>query len=75
MSCELELRPSRRFLPARAAAWIAGVLLTLAASLRCGPIAVADADAQPKPARFLREWGKQGSEPGEFHFPIGIAIN
>ena len=25
--------------------------------------------------RFLGEWGKEGSEPGEFHFPIGIAIN
>ncbi len=25
--------------------------------------------------RFLIEWGKKGSEPGEFHFPIGIAIN
>ena len=25
--------------------------------------------------RFLREWGEEGSEPGEFHFPIGIAIN
>src|SRR3954453_633766 len=25
--------------------------------------------------RFLGEWGKKGSEPGEFHFPIGIAIN
>src|SRR5262249_5619065 len=25
--------------------------------------------------RFLCEWGKLGSEPGEFHFPIGIAIN
>jgi DNA-binding beta-propeller fold protein YncE len=23
----------------------------------------------------LREWGEEGSEPGEFHFPIGIAIN
>lgn len=25
--------------------------------------------------RFLAEWGEEGSEPGEFHFPIGIAIN
>jgi sugar lactone lactonase YvrE len=24
---------------------------------------------------FEREWGKQGSAPGDFHFPIGIAIN
>jgi sugar lactone lactonase YvrE len=27
----------------------------------------------PKP-RFLLTWGKQGAEPGEFYFPIGIAI-
>lgn len=25
--------------------------------------------------RFVLEWGEQGSEPGDFHFPIGIAIN
>jgi tripartite motif-containing protein 71 len=25
--------------------------------------------------RFLLSWGKEGTEPGEFHFPIGIAIN
>jgi acetyl esterase/lipase/DNA-binding beta-propeller fold protein YncE len=25
--------------------------------------------------RFLAQWGSEGSEPGEFHFPIGIAIN
>jgi sugar lactone lactonase YvrE len=27
------------------------------------------------PVRFLTEWGKQGTEPGEFDLPIGIAIN
>jgi DNA-binding beta-propeller fold protein YncE len=31
--------------------------------------------ADPGPVRFLAEWGKKGSEPGEFHFPIGIAVN
>ncbi len=25
--------------------------------------------------RFLLSWGKQGAKPGEFHFPIGIAVN
>src|SRR4051812_16916780 len=30
---------------------------------------------EPAPIRFLREWGHRGKEPGEFHFPIGIAIN
>jgi DNA-binding beta-propeller fold protein YncE len=27
------------------------------------------------PARFLLQWGNQGSGPGEFHFPIGIALD
>jgi sugar lactone lactonase YvrE len=33
--------------------------------------------AQPKVSapRFVAEWGKKGPGPGEFHFPIGIAIN
>ncbi len=41
------------------------------------PTAQAPAAAQSKPGavRFLKEWGSQGTEPGEFHFPIGIAIN
>jgi sugar lactone lactonase YvrE len=32
--------------------------------------------AEPKlpKARFLLTWGKRGSQPGEFYFPIGIAI-
>jgi DNA-binding beta-propeller fold protein YncE len=25
--------------------------------------------------RFLGEWGRQGAAPGEFRFPIGIAVN
>lgn len=38
----------------------------------------AGGDAPPKdtaPAKFLLEWGSQGSARGEFDFPIGIAIN
>src|SRR5262249_52649336 len=31
--------------------------------------------APPAAPRFLRQWGSKGSEPTEFHFPIGIAIN
>ena len=27
------------------------------------------------PPRFVLEWGKRGSGPGEFHSPIGLAIN
>ena len=33
------------------------------------------ADPELPAARFLLTWGKEGTEPGEFHFPIGIAIN
>jgi sugar lactone lactonase YvrE len=28
-----------------------------------------------KPIVFVREWGRRGSNPGEFDFPIGIAIS
>ncbi|QDT27753.1 Virginiamycin B lyase [Gimesia panareensis] len=31
--------------------------------------------AEPAPIRFLKTWGQQGDQPGEFHFPIDIAIN
>ena len=33
------------------------------------------AESEVPAARFLLSWGKEGTEPGEFHFPIGIAIN
>src|SRR4051812_15448127 len=38
------------------------------------PPARDDPKKQP-PIKFLLQWGKQGKEPGEFHFPIGIAVN
>lgn len=48
-------------------------------SCRAGeePAAQAPTATPPKPGevRFLKEWGSEGTEPGEFHFPIGIAIN
>lgn len=31
--------------------------------------------AEPAPIRFLKTWGQQGDQPGEFHFPIDIVIN
>lgn len=39
-----------------------------------GPLVVAD---EPKPivAKFVTTWGKEGETPGDFHIPIGIAIN
>ena len=30
---------------------------------------------EPPPIRFLLEWGTKGTGPGQFHFPIGIALN
>src|SRR3954465_1688455 len=32
-------------------------------------------DKKPSEPRFQLEWGKKGTAEGEFHFPIGIAIN
>jgi DNA-binding beta-propeller fold protein YncE len=49
---------------------LAGVL-ALAGLARLPPARADD----PGPVRFLLAWGKQGAEPGEFHFPIGIAVN
>jgi DNA-binding beta-propeller fold protein YncE len=64
----------------------ARLLLLVATSLSVGALAIvmpSACHAQSEPAnqppagepRFLAEWGSEGSEPGEFHFPIGIAIN
>ncbi|MBX9789766.1 MAG: hypothetical protein K2Y37_12685 [Pirellulales bacterium] len=42
--------------------------------LCCAPAASAD-DGPKRAAGFLLEWGQKGSAPGQFNFPIGIAIN
>jgi sugar lactone lactonase YvrE len=48
--------------------------------LRLGTFAFAQAglgfgaDPVSTAPRFLMEWGKQGKEPGEFYFPIGLFI-
>lgn len=50
-------------------------LVILVSTYRClaeDRLAVKSDTAAP---RFVAEWGEQGSEPGDFHFPIGIAIN
>jgi sugar lactone lactonase YvrE len=52
---------------------LAGGVLPLAEAPPC--LAEPGRIAQPATPRFLRQWGGKGSEPGEFHFPIGIAIN
>jgi DNA-binding beta-propeller fold protein YncE len=33
------------------------------------------AEATGPAAKFLLKWGKKGSAPGEFDFPIGVAVN
>jgi DNA-binding beta-propeller fold protein YncE len=50
--------------------WICGLVFVLTA------VAAWAAD-EPNPdiVRFMTTWGKQGSGPGEFNIPIGIAIN
>ena len=30
---------------------------------------------EPESVVFLKQWGQQGKQPGEFHFPIAIAVN
>ncbi|MBM4072126.1 MAG: hypothetical protein FJ271_24845 [Planctomycetes bacterium] len=49
---------------------VAIVVVALCSLLR----APADEPARLGPVRFVREWGKEGTQPGEFHFPIGIAV-
>jgi DNA-binding beta-propeller fold protein YncE len=39
------------------------------------PGAFAADEPKPEIVRFVSTWGKQGTAPGEFDFPIGIAIN
>jgi DNA-binding beta-propeller fold protein YncE len=38
------------------------------------PDSVARGD-HPPPMRFVREWGERGAEPGQFDFPIAIAVS
>lgn len=40
-----------------------------------GTVASMHAAEEPAAPRFLLAWGKKGSAPGEFHSPIGIAVN
>jgi|SRR5579863_2020847 len=68
--------------PARAPAerwhWTISVLLAAVLANLTGAgwcHAEPDAPSAVREPRFLRQWGSEGSEPGEFHFPIGIAIN
>jgi sugar lactone lactonase YvrE len=57
---------------------IPGRELLIVAVLAAATLAHADVPEATEPLlpapRFLLAWGKQGKEPGEFHFPIGIAI-
>jgi len=55
-------------------ALLAGVVL-LVGLLREQTARSRAAEPEPLAARFLLTWGKEGAQPGEFHFPIGIAVN
>jgi tripartite motif-containing protein 71 len=51
------------------------VVWTLAGSGRLLRVSAGSDQPKEQPPRFLLTWGKKGTKPGEFHFPIGIAIN
>jgi hypothetical protein len=53
--------------------WLVFGCLVLASSLV--PASAADAPKSQPAVAFLAEWGQEGTEPGQFHFPVGIAIN
>jgi tripartite motif-containing protein 71 len=56
--------------------WIAAILTMSAPLLGLALLnftVTADGDTQP--IVFVKAWGQQGTRPGDFHFPIGIAIN
>ncbi|HCO27779.1 MAG TPA: hypothetical protein DIT97_34040 [Gimesia maris] len=53
--------------------WLLCFLFYLVVHSSILPVAVAA--EEPQTIRFLKTWGQQGDQPGEFHFPIDIAIN
>src|SRR5262245_37231831 len=64
-------RASVKPMPRRSFLWFGGVALAQAG---VGFAVARAAEPEAPAARFLLEWGKRGKEPGEFNFPIGIAI-
>lgn len=50
---------------------VPALLLTVAPDSAC---LLRAAESELPKTSFLLSWGKEGSEPGEFYFPIGIAI-
>ncbi len=51
-------------------------VIWLVVALVVGPsVCLRAAERELPKVRFLLAWGKKGTEPGEFHFPIGIAID
>ena len=51
------------------------LLYTLCFLISHSILPVVAADEKPQTATFLKTWGQQGDQPGEFHFPIDLAIN
>ena len=51
-------------------------VIWLVVALVVGPsVCLCAAERELPKVRFVLAWGKKGTEPGEFHFPIGIAID
>jgi DNA-binding beta-propeller fold protein YncE len=44
-------------------------------AIACSPTPARADETPTQSPRFILEWGQQGSDNGEFDFPIGIAIN
>lgn len=77
MSAALPTKQTVRRCAAAHVLWCVSTLPVLALLLWVAPesaTALLAAEAELPQARFLLSWGKEGSEPGEFYFPIGIAI-
>lgn len=50
------------------------VLLCLVGVIHASQLSAEDTPKAAPPKNLLLEWGQQGSEQGQFHFPIGIAL-
>ncbi|MEX2113311.1 MAG: hypothetical protein WD845_09005 [Pirellulales bacterium] len=58
-----------------AVAWNSATLALCIAIIATAPARAPGAEAVATVPRFVLAWGSRGSEPGQFDFPIGIAIN
>lgn len=66
----VDSRPVRVTFATRSFVWVlVGIVMMVSAET------VRGAEPVPTAARFVVQWGGRGAEPGQFDFPIGIALN